>query len=567
MATHLVNLDALIRREDFEISTDTKQSNSRLSTELRVEDLERIYLHLLRKPDFQRETSNWGPEKIADFIKSFVDGDLIPATIMWRSHLSGNIFVIDGAHRLSALMAWVHDDFGDGQISGPFFQHLIPPAQKKLAEQTRQLVNNQIGKYSHLKHIVSHPDESPNDEMLRRARNIGTFKVDLQWVGGDAAAAENSFFRINTGSSIIDPTELDILKARHRPNAIATRALMRSGTGHKYWSTFPEEARKTIEQLAREISDGLFKPLLETPIKTLDLPVAGQAYTAESFKMILDLVNLVNGVTPGMWQVKPGRNPRGRETALPDDTTGDATIAFLRKVKRASELISGNYPGSLGLHPVVYFYGATGRFQPTAFLAAIRFATELKNENRLNSFTKHRRDFEEFLVRHRDFTNQLTHSYGSRTRSLEPLLVMYRLILEELENGETDDAAIVRRLQAEPKLRELKVAEKTEGTQTRRRRFTTDTKSAAFIKESINTPIRCAVCGARLHVRSISADHRERVQDGGLGTVENAQMTHPYCNTGYKEAKVARAKSLVPESASDSRSDQVPISAPSESGV
>lgn len=540
MSTHQVNLDALIRREDFASSTGTTQSN-RLSKELRVEDLERTYLHLLRKPDFQRETANWNPEKISDFITSFVDGHLIPGTIMWWSSLTGTVFVIDGAHRLSALLAWVHDDYGDGPIiSGPFFGHVIPPQQKRLAEETRKLVAEKVGKYAWLKRIAMNPHEAPNDQVLIRARNIGTFRIDLQWVEGDARAAEDSFFRINTGSSIIDPTELAILRARRKPNAIATRALMRSGTGHKYWSSFADDTQNTIEDLAREISDGLFKPLLETPIKTLDLPIAGQAYSAESFKMILDLVNLVNNVSLGMWQPRMDRRKRVQDPALPDDTDGEATVGFLKKVKRASLLISGSHPGSLGLHPVVYFYGATGKFQPTAFLAAIKFASDLKANDRLNSFTAHRREFEEFLVRHRDFTNQLSHTYGSRTRSLEPLLVMYRTILEQIENGVTDDAAIVQRLQEEPRLRDLKL--RTEGKEIRRRRFTTDARSAAFIRESIDSPIRCAICGARLHRLSISADHKLRAQDGGLGTAENAQMTHFYCNTGYKESAHARSR-------------------------
>lgn len=58
----------------------------------------------LRKPDFQRTTSHWPPSKVAGFIKSFFSGDLIPALILWQSDASG-IFVIDGAHRLSALIA------------------------------------------------------------------------------------------------------------------------------------------------------------------------------------------------------------------------------------------------------------------------------------------------------------------------------------------------------------------------------------------------------------------------------------------------------------------------------
>jgi hypothetical protein len=57
--THLVNLDALIQREDFETTAADVAQSRRLAAELKVEDLERTYFQILRKPDFQRETSNW----------------------------------------------------------------------------------------------------------------------------------------------------------------------------------------------------------------------------------------------------------------------------------------------------------------------------------------------------------------------------------------------------------------------------------------------------------------------------------------------------------------------------
>jgi hypothetical protein len=82
-----------------------------------------------------------------EFVRSFVDGALIPSIIMWHSPLSGKVFVIDGAHRLSALMAWVNNDYGDGDISNTFFAHQAPLEQKKLAKRTRDLIEKEIGSF------------------------------------------------------------------------------------------------------------------------------------------------------------------------------------------------------------------------------------------------------------------------------------------------------------------------------------------------------------------------------------------------------------------------------------
>ena len=109
-----IYLDALIPRDDFEVSSDTviEQFNK---TTISITDLstDSFFYPIIRKPDFQRETNEWDAQNVADFIESFIKGDLIPAIIFWRSP-SGNCFVIDGAHRLSSLIAWINDDDGVG---------------------------------------------------------------------------------------------------------------------------------------------------------------------------------------------------------------------------------------------------------------------------------------------------------------------------------------------------------------------------------------------------------------------------------------------------------------------
>src|SRR5215207_8830261 len=94
-------------------------------------------LQLLRKPDFQRETNHWSPEQISTFVASFLDNEVIPSLILWKSPTF--IFVIDGGHRLSALRAWMMDDYGDSAISSAFYKGAIPDDQKNVAKRTRTL--------------------------------------------------------------------------------------------------------------------------------------------------------------------------------------------------------------------------------------------------------------------------------------------------------------------------------------------------------------------------------------------------------------------------------------------
>ena len=123
-----VNLDAIIPREDFEVEENVTPGKKKET--LSIEDIksDSFFFSNVRKPDFQRETNEWDSKKIADFIESFLDGDLIPAIILWRS-TGGYLFVIDGSHRLSSLAAWINDDYGDGTISKQFYDGIIPEEQ------------------------------------------------------------------------------------------------------------------------------------------------------------------------------------------------------------------------------------------------------------------------------------------------------------------------------------------------------------------------------------------------------------------------------------------------------
>jgi 5-methylcytosine-specific restriction endonuclease McrA len=67
-------------------------------------------------------------------------------------------------------------------------------------------------------------------------------------------------------------------------------------------------------------------------------------------------------------------------------------------------------------------------------------------------------------------------------------------------------------------------------------KFSRKTKSAAFLAEALKSPLRCALCDGLIHTNSISVDHIQARRDGGLAIINNAQLTHPYCNSIKEKA-------------------------------
>jgi hypothetical protein len=512
-----VNLDAIIPREDFEVEENINPGKKKET--LSIEDIkaDSFFFANVRKPDFQRETNEWDSKKIADFIESFLEGDLIPAVILWRS-TGGYLFVIDGSHRLSSLAAWINDDYGDGAISKLFYDGIVPDEQLEIAEETRRIVRKRIGAYSDFKLALTNPDKvSP--QILKKAKNLAALAIQLQWVEGDASKAENSFFKINQQAAPIDKTELVLLEARRKPNCIAARAIIRSGKGHKYWSNFSIENQITIQELAKEINSILFSPKLQNPIKTLDIPIGGKNYSAQTLPLILEFVNIVNNVSPDFKQ------------SLQDDITGDETVKMLTKTRKIAWRINSIHPSSLGLHPVVYFYSQDGRHKIASFFATLSFIIELEKKNRFKDFASVRPAFEQILLQYDYLVQQINRKYRSAIGSYQHIKDFYFAVIDNLLSNLTKEEAISEVVKSD-KFNFLTL--QTDQVNILSLDFTSERKSAVYIKEALAKAPQCKICEGLIHRNSITIDHITRRKDGGVGSIENGQLAHPYCNSTLK---------------------------------
>ncbi len=512
-----VSLDALISREAFEIQEQQSQNVGRNIPMISVRDLEQnsFFYPFLRKPDFQRETNEWDSEKVYEFIESFLDADLIPAVILWRSS-SSYYFVIDGSHRLSSLIAWINDDYGDGKISKEFYDGDIRDEQKSAAQETRKLIKQKIGSYKDYQSLTQQRGEV-NPKIIERARNLGVLGIQLQWVEGDSSKAEASFFKINQKAAPIGKTEMRLLQARKTPNGVAARAIMRSGNGHKYWSEFSQVKQEEIEAIAQEIHELIFEPKLKNPIKTLDVPIVGNLSSSEKLELILEFVNVVNNI--------------GEDKELGEDLTGDKTVELLKNCRKVTQRINSKHPSSLGLHPVVYFYTSAGKSKLGSFYGVVTLMLDLEKTKSFSKFTEVRKDFEWVIWQH-DMVPQIV-SKSSAIEARDKVKNFYLKVVEKLSQG-VDKKNVIKEIIAEKAFGTLKTKAKSDADEIQSKDFSRETKAAAYIREALPGTPRCKICGGYLPSRFNSIDHIQRKADGGLGSLENAQLTHPYCNTTFK---------------------------------
>ncbi|MHA3773642.1 GmrSD restriction endonuclease domain-containing protein [Verrucomicrobiota bacterium sgz303538] len=513
-----VNLDAIIPREDFEVISDGSDAPSKNNIQINELQAGAFFFEALRKPDFQRETSEWDPKRVVGLIRTFIDDELIPGVILWQN--KGLLFVIDGSHRLSALIAWVQDDYGDGSRSQKFFNHTIPEEQLEAARRTRELVEKEFGSYKSHQEAIANP-AAYGPDTVARARRFGTLSLQLQWVRGNVAKAEDSFVRINQQAAMITPQELELIQSRKKPDAIAARAIIRRGTGHQYWSAFAEKTQQEIKAIATELHKLIFEPRLRYPIKSLSLPAGGADYSAQALRMVFDFITLCQDVP-----------------AKDDDSTGERTVEYLKRCRHVMHLILSNHPSSLGLHPAIYFYSWTGKQQPILFLTFAALMIDLEQTNKLDAFIQCREQFEGFLLNHRSLVNQIIRKFGTKESGAKHLRQFYKDVLDGIAKGRTREE-VVASLVSQGEYSYLQPSETAYETNPAKR-FSTQVKSGILLRELIDKVLPCPICKGLVPEQAISIDHKERMEVGGESTLSNAQVTHPYCNTGYKE-KLSRS--------------------------
>jgi hypothetical protein len=506
---NVVNLDALIPRADLLGNHPPVILDDRT---VRIGDLEPCTTYdQLRKPDFQRETANWRPDQILSLVQTFADQDIIPSLVLWQN--GAHIFVIDGAHRLSALIAWVRDDYGAGPISRKLFKDGIPPQQLAMHLETQRLIKGGPGTWA---------DFSANLPLIRMKG------LDVQWIKDKTPQqAGEAFIRINQAGTQIDHLEVRIIRSPRSALSVATRAIGRGGAGHEYWRHFAsEEVKAKVPELGSEIYKLLFEPALKSPIKTLELPLAGAAYGMGVARLAFDLIALSAGLKiPD----STSRSVTARDR-LPADDTGQDTVRYLKRARAEVGRILSTDPSSFGLHPALYFY-AGGAFQPAALLNMIAWFRALEKRNALPQFRKVRGRFEALIMAHPVIMKPPTHLLGTGGRTRTKMLKLFDDVLMAVSQSDDLDAVwqslgakYARLVGDENEAAELEDKGAPGG------KFKSATKSAITLGD-LSSAEKCPLCDGLMHPNGKVLDHPVKKADRGWSGVKDGRYVHPVCNS------------------------------------
>lgn len=503
-------LDALLPRADFLLDNAITNQSKNIS-EITTQNIG-VLLEFLRKPDFQRETNEWDADQIVSLIESLLDDELIPSIILWKNS-ANYIFVIDGAHRLSALIAWMFNDYGDGEYSRIYFKNNISEDQKKIAVDTRKKVHKKFGSYLDFMDKNSKLNLDGSDEHKRRKLNLVSTALTIQWITGNAEKAEVSFEKINQQSSPLSKIERILIKERKKSHGIAARAIYWSGSGHKYWKEFDEKTQEAIENKSKEINDILFIPTLKNRIDSLNLPIGGTSLGSKDQQLILSLVKLIY-----------------KNNANANDNKGKDVVNCLTATLKVLRSLNSSHSSSVGFHAALYVYDESGVFKHGYLLGLIEFFLNIKS---INSFLKVRFDFEMFIFNNKNYLQQIAaKKKGSYDLQGVEIASFLKLILDSI-NKKNKANEIISNIKDSFSYINTSQREISYGS-TPKGKFQVHHKNNIFIRERMPKENKCPLCKGFMEGKHNSTDHIVGRKSGGNNCVSNGQTTHLFCNTTYK---------------------------------
>ncbi|MBC1475303.1 DUF262 domain-containing protein [Listeria grandensis] len=338
-------LEHLISRKDIDIAEKgqiaVNTSDRRSSFNLTDLEKSQFFYRQLRKPIFQRDTNQWTIDRVEKLITTFINDGLIPAIILWEDS-NGDIYIIDGAHRISSLIAWVQSDYGVGNEIADSNHIAI-----------KEYIDNKIGNYDEIK--------MSDDDKYRKIRStIAKRSISIQWVMGDYETVKEAFLRINQQGVTLSIDEKELIEKDKLPMSIISRAVLSHGLGQI--SRYQSEG-------TRQIFSYLFQPALSADLN--NYPMGGSIKEDLTISKVFNIMKIIDG----------------------EELLGQSELE-----NKAIDLLG--FISDLGLSNKLYFYSVPKRYKVSSLYAFTYFFMNLKDDSlRLAMYKKNRKTFEQLLVR------------------------------------------------------------------------------------------------------------------------------------------------------------------------
>lgn len=520
----------------------------RIKSPIRLRDvIENEWFMRLRKPDFQRETNAWTPIACIELLESIVNNLVVPSIIAWKNEETGTVYIIDGAHRLSVLRAWMLDDWGDRQIE--YYNEYRKAEIISAANEVRRLLGERVGSYK--SYIQAHKDSrsifnaggAPKKDMQPDAFKRAQFYSEIldghplvtQWVEGSYEDAEKSFLRINRCGVHLGSFEQLLIEYRNSPYARVTSSIVSAGKAGHFWPNvgIDERYQDKINQFSyysKAIHNILFMPPFADEIRDLNQPLVvskpGDRYedTLELLTLVVD--NCLLGNEDLKKEILSDLSNANSSAVIDRSET-----IFLTALDRLSHLVGENAnPRTLSIVPLVYTYNHQGAYSPNLFYGFCYWLFTGSDDDirtKKLALCATRGDFEKILM---DFKSDIT-SVASRkggrfktTKDIaETINTIVSLLISNVNKTMDEKIRIISK--------QLKFIRNT-SSDLKSRIASRRQRNQVNISNLFDSSIRCRICSGLIDLKQGKQyDHFfEKFAAKKTTNVANLVPTHPFCN-------------------------------------
>lgn len=465
--------------------------------------------------------------------------------IVWKSPENNYLYVLDGAHRLSVMRAWILDDWGDKAVEDYYERHEFGKEIKNAAQKTRELVKAKFGSFDDFikagtRYLeLTKEGESPKDVLSEVEFKRGLFYTEIlqdagfhiQEVSGDYKIAEASFLKINRSGQPLDDWETTLIENRNSSLARAVMSIANGGAG-RFWPEQTEDLslKKKLEEIkgwSHLLHRWIFIPPFSAPIKDVNVPFIATAKYFPKHAYLMEFLPVVKQIA-------------NVESLFALDNESEAEVI----IKNGHNLLNLAYtamrhltgpsddPLSMALVPLFYFYTQAGRYVRSSlygFVAWLNSGSPDDIQKRKIIFTAHRGRFERVVFGH-DMPGAITRRVGSGLRATQANVDFYQKLTELLikDNSDVNNDEFQEKLKTIlDKLTAPRLGAKAKES----RKFDDKQKTTINLRELFKSSIRCDICGGILDLRlGVQYDHITKFSDSRITTTENGRPTHPFCN-------------------------------------
>jgi len=485
----------------------------------------------LFKADNQRSTECWSVQEIANFIEDCTEDQNINLCILYWKDIHGNIYIIDGAHRLSCIYAWINRYFADEQV----------PQAPNFNDQQKQdirYLRNYLGDLADFQKICT------DAEFAEKKSKLGDIKISFRQVLGTPEDARRVFQSINSDTKRLDKYEEYHLRSRGSDAYYAIYACCYINDNKSNLEELQYTRLNELIELGERIHQLLFSTIL------LD----NEMSHGKKIGLVNELMNIIAGdQIHNIMSLNQGERVENLMSHL---------LTILCRI--ATPVKNAGVP-SLGLHPYLYFY-KDQRFQITSFLAWFSIVYEIHESLMqihhrtisFKDFTRVRRSIEFLIANFPVATTETVGKCSSGIKGYDRLQIVYKAFIclsLEMEVDFDDEKCLNTFILSMSKafkyinFNEFYVERFLGGyddavvknvvgyvesispiSRSKPKAFSALTKSLLKHNFVVGNHNFCLICDGLIYLDSTESDHRIAKAVGGQGVLENGLLVHPICN-------------------------------------